>query len=384
MPSCVPTRVLPIGVLAAAGFLSSAGARVVDSLLDVIAQDYGVSVPDVALILAAFTIPYGLFQLGVGPLADRIGKARVLICALLAYAMATAGCAAAPDLRMLLLLRAASGAASAGLIPVCLAYIADATPYAMRQVTLSRFLVGVVAAQIIAGPIGGVFGEFITWRGVFLVLAVAALILAGIVLRLLRRLPPTPRTTVSRSSYAALLKPGPALLLLLTAVDGVVFTGTVPFIAPFLHEQFGLSYAGVGLVLACFGLGTFAYIRTARQLIPRLGEPGLVLAGGLVGAIGMALATGATAWPVYVAAEALLGLGYFMLHSVLQARATEMLPGARGTATSGFAFMLFMGQAAGALLGAACIQLAGYRMLFALDAGAVLALGAALGWLLRA
>jgi predicted MFS family arabinose efflux permease len=371
-------------VLAAAGFLSSAGARVVDSLLDVIAQDYGVSVPDVALILAAFTIPYGLFQLGVGPLADRIGKARALICALLAYAMATAGCAAAPDLRMLLLLRAASGAASAGLIPVCLAYIADATPYAMRQVTLSRFLVGVVAAQIIAGPIGGVFGEFITWRGVFLVLAVAALILAGIVLRLLRRLPPTPRTTVSRGSYAALLKPGPALLLLLTAVDGVVFTGTVPFIAPFLHEQFGLPYAGVGLVLACFGLGTFAYIRTARQLIPRLGEPGLVLAGGLVGAIGMALATGATAWPVYVAAEALLGLGYFMLHSVLQARATEMLPGARGTATSGFAFMLFMGQAAGALLGAACIQLAGYRMLFALDAGAVLALGVALGWLLRA
>jgi predicted MFS family arabinose efflux permease len=384
MLSGAPNRVLPIGLLAAAGFLSSAGARVVDSLLDVIAQDFGVGVPSVALILAAFTIPYGLCQLGVGPLADQVGKARVLIGALLAYAVATAGCAAAPDLRMLILLRAASGGASAGLIPVCLAYIADATPYASRQVTLSRFLAGVVAAQIIAGPIGGVFGEFVTWRGVFLVLAAAALVLAGTVLLLLRRLPPSPRVAVPHGSYAALLQPGPATLLLLTAVDGVVFTGTVPFIAPFLHEQFALPYAGVGLVLACFGLGTFAYIRTAPWLIPRLGEPGLVLAGGVVGALGMGLAARGTAWPVYVPAEALVGLGYFMLHSVLQARATEMLPGARGTATSGFAFMLFMGQAAGALLGAGGLHLAGYRALFALDAGAVLALGVALGWLLRA
>ena len=180
-----------------------------------------------------------------------------------------------------------------------------------------------------------------------------------------------------------LVEPSARNLLLLTAWDGVVFTGTVPFIAPFLHERFGLSYAVAGLVLACFGLGTLIYIQTAKQVIPRLGERGLVIAGGLVGATGMALAAGAGTPLLYVPAEVLLGLGYFMLHSVLQARATELLPGARSTSTSGFAFMLFMGQALGALICARGIQAIGYRAVFAADSAGMLLLGVMLWRLFR-
>ena len=44
--------------------------------------------PSVAILLAAFTLPYGLLQLVVGPLADRVGKGKVLTGALLAYAVA--------------------------------------------------------------------------------------------------------------------------------------------------------------------------------------------------------------------------------------------------------------------------------------------------------
>ena len=377
------TRTLPIGLLAAAGFLSSAGARVVDALLDVIARDFSVSIPVVALVLAAFTIPYGLLQLVVGPVADRVGKARVLTGALVAYATATAACAFAPNIETLTVLRALSGGASAGLIPVCLAYIGDSTAYHERQVTLSRFLSGVVLAQILAGPIGGAFGEFVSWRGVFLVLAASALVLAASFTLYLRRYPPMPPAKLQQRSLAGLIQRSSASLLLLTAFDGVVFTGTVPFIAPFLHEEFGLSYAATGLVLACFGLGSLAYIRGAKRIIPLFGERGLVLAGGAVAAGGMVLAATGTDALLYIPAEILLGLGYFMLHSVLQARATEMLPGARSTATSGFAFMLFMGQAVGALLCAQGIRMAGYRGIFAVDAAAMLILGLMLWRLFR-
>jgi predicted MFS family arabinose efflux permease len=379
----IKSRTLPIGLLAAAGFLSSSGARVVDSLLDVIARDFHVGIPLVAIVLAAFTLPYGMLQLVIGPVADRVGKARVLTWALVAYAAATTGCAFAPNLQSLTLLRAVSGGASAGLIPVCLAYIADATAYHERQVTLSRFLGGVVFAQILAGPIGGAFGQFITWRGVFLLLAAAALVLAASAQWYLHRLPAAPSTATPPRSYTRLVERGPRNMLLLTAWDGVVFTGTVPFIAPFLHEEFGLSYVVAGLVLACFGLGTLIYIRTAKRMIPLLGERGLVIAGGIVGALGMALAAAAGNPLLYVPAEVLLGLGYFMLHSVLQARATELLPNARSTATSGFAFMLFMGQALGALLCARGIEAIGYRAVFAADAGAMLLLGIMLWRLFR-
>lgn len=341
---------LPLGLLAAAGFLSAAGARVIDSLLDVIARDFSVGIPAVAIVLAAFTIPYGALQLVVGPLGDRIGKPRVLVFALVGYALATAGCAFAASLTELTLLRAAAGACSAGLIPVCLAYIADGTSYEVRQITLSRFLTGVVLAQMLAGPVGGAFGQFVSWRGVFLLLSAAALALAALfLLRLDDLSQKPPGQSVAIGTYAGLLQPGPRRLLLATLVDGAVFAGTFPFVAPFLHEKFALPYAAVGLVLACFGIGTFVYIAGARRFLKTLGEPGLVLTGSLLAASGLALALSSHSWAPFIVVEALLGLGYFMLHAVLQARATEMLPDARGAATSSFAFMLFMGQALGAL-----------------------------------
>ncbi len=143
-------------------------------------------------MLAAFTIPYGALQLLVGPLGDGIGKPRVLVCALIGYALATFGCAFAANLADLTLLRACAGACSAGLIPVCLAYIADGTSYEERQVTLGRFLMGVVLAQMLAGPIGGAFGQFITWRGVFLMLSAAALLLAVLIGLCMKDLPQRP------------------------------------------------------------------------------------------------------------------------------------------------------------------------------------------------
>ena len=374
---------LPLELLAAAGFLSSAGARVVDALLDAIAHDFHTDVPRVAIVLAAFPVPSGLSHLVGGPLAHGGGKPQVLVGALIAYGAAITGCALSTGLTSLTLLRMLSGMASAGLIPVCLAYIGDATSYADRQIVLSRFLVGVVIAQIVIGPVGGLFGQLLTWRGVFLVLAAAAFSLAASVLWQIRRLPASPRVEPTARDFAALGASGPRLLLVLTMVDGVVFTGTIPFIAPFLHERLGLTYAEAGLVLACFGIGCWVYIKLAPKLVAGLEERQIVLAGGLVAAAGMALAALAWLWPAYIAAEILLGLGYFMLHSVLQARATEMLPNARGTAVSSFAFALFMGQALGALLCAGGIAAWGYRTVFAIDCPALLALSLALWFHLR-
>ena len=80
---------LPIVLLAAAGFLSSAGARVVDPLLSVIARDFATTVPAVSIVVAAYTLPYGLCQIAIGPFGDRVGKLRVILWAMFAFALAT-------------------------------------------------------------------------------------------------------------------------------------------------------------------------------------------------------------------------------------------------------------------------------------------------------
>jgi predicted MFS family arabinose efflux permease len=83
--------------------------------------------------------------------------------------------------------------------------------------------------------------------------------------------------------------------------------------------------------------------------VRRFGEGNLLVLGGTgvaAGLSGMALAPN---WPVAAAVQILIGLTFYMFHGVLQARATEALPEARGAAVSAFALALFMGQGAGAL-----------------------------------
>src|SRR6185437_12620339 len=234
----------------------------------------------------------------------------------------------------------------AGLIPVCLAYIGDAVPYALRQETVSRFLTGVVLAQTLSGPIGGLFGDHVGWRGVFVLLAACGAVVAASLAVRIRSLPDR-RGVASfrRENYVAMaVTPFARQLLIATVVEGALLPGCFPFIAPYLAQHFGLSYGVVGLILAAFGIGAFGYTLYARSLIAHLGESGQIL------------------------------LGYFALHTVMQARATELLPDARSTAVSTFVFLLFLGQAVGALGMGAAIAAFGYRTAFLGDAAGIILL----------
>ncbi|MEH2451646.1 hypothetical protein [Nostoc sp.] len=58
-----------LGLLGAAAFMVVADARVIDPLLHIIADEFKVGVGSAAIIISAYTIPYGLFQLVYGPLS---------------------------------------------------------------------------------------------------------------------------------------------------------------------------------------------------------------------------------------------------------------------------------------------------------------------------
>ncbi|HTQ77626.1 MAG TPA: hypothetical protein VMI15_06350 [Burkholderiales bacterium] len=98
--------------------------------------------------------------------------------------------------------------------------------------------------------------------------------------------------------------------------------------------------------------------------MPRIGERGLVLAGGAclgLGYLGLALAPGAGLAALSVA---VLGMGLYMPHNTLQVHATQMAPEARGAAVALFAFCLFTGQSAGVWLGARVVDAAGTLPVF--------------------
>jgi predicted MFS family arabinose efflux permease len=358
--------------MAFGGFATGTGMRLLDPILPLVATAFGTTVSAAAILIAAFMLPYGAGQIGFGPLGDRLGKLRVATVALMLYGAITMASALAQGMDELALMRAAAGLAAGAVIPLMMAQIGDSVPYADRQAAIGRFLTGMVFAQLLAGPLSGVLGEHFGWRASFLAAGGIALT-AGLVLAArgtLRKLPPQPNAGGIFSGFGKLLRAAPGRRLLTIAfLDGaLLFGGALPFVASFLIERFGLSAGEAGLVMAGFGVGAFLYTRLARRLVGRFGERGLLGLGGalLAGLIGLIAV--AWAWWVVLAAQLCIGLAFFMFHGVLQARATEALPEARGTAVSAFAMALFFGQTVGALVFGALIGVADYRVAFAVAA----------------
>ncbi|WP_158287634.1 MFS transporter [Falsiroseomonas bella] len=377
----------PIWLMAMAAFTVGCGLRILDPLLPMLAGEFGVGLGAVAPLIAGFAMAYGLGQFAAGPVGDSLGKMRVAAVAMALYAATLLGATLAPDLVALLAMRVLSGFFAAATIPLFMAHIGDSVAYEHRQATIGRFLTGMVMATLLAGPISGIVAEFAGWRASFLVLGGIG---AAIALLFILLLGPGWKQggRGGRPGFGGFLRllerPAGRRLMLVTALDGMLlFGGAVPFIASLLIQRFDLSAAEAGLAVAGFGLGAFVYTRSAGRLVKRLGERGMVLWGGLGLGAALAAMALAPAWWVVAGAQAMLGLLFFMLHGVLQARATEALPEARGTAVAGFAMSLFLGQSLGAVVFGTIIAEAGFTPGFLLAAAGTVALAVAINrWVL--
>ena len=385
-----PVPVRPLILLGAAALASVATMRVADPLVPQVAQEFGVSAGEAAIITTAFALAYGVFQLIYGVLGDRFGKYRLVALATLASALTVSLAGLAGSLAMLGAARLVAGATAAAIVPLSMAFIGDHVPYANRQTVLARFMSGTLLGMIAGQVLGGLLGDLLGWRAVFLLLG-ALFLVVGLLLQLELRSPrvPTPvlAGAISPASLAAgygglLRRPWVVIVLVTVFVEGFLFYGAFTFVGAYLRTRFALDYTVIGLLLGCMGIGGLLYTFTVRPLVRLLGERGLALAGGITLALGFLLtATGPLA--AMAPATAVLGLGLYMLHNTLQTNATQMAPEARGLAVSTFANALFLGQAGGVWLCGLLVDRAGYTPVFVVCGGALLATGLAFALLLQ-
>jgi predicted MFS family arabinose efflux permease len=370
-----------IFLLSAAAFIIVAIMRITDPVLPIIAADFELTVGKASLIVTAFALPYGLIQLVLGPLGDRFGKLTIIVISLGASSFFTVACATASSIEALAALRFMAGIATAAVVPLSMAFIADHFAYEVRQPVIARYLSGLILGQIVGGSLGGIMAALFGWRVIFVVFGV----LVGAMTYFVWRYSNHHRETLRRAPlrgrhlfipYIVLLRQsGPRQLIITATIEGFFFFAGGAFIGAFLHEQFGLGYAWVGLLLACFGLGSLAYTYTAKFIVPALGERRMIIVGSLTMAscyLGFAFAPG---WQVCIPIMIICGFGFYLMHNTLQTLATELAPDARGTAVALFVFSLMIGQGTGVAFFGPIIDQFGYRAAFELIAVALACLG---------
>lgn len=344
-------------------FASSLFMRSTDPIIPQIALGLNVEPTTAALLSTFFSLPYALIQPVLGALADMFSKSRLMLLCLLILAAATLVCALATSFEVLMGARMVAGLAAGGVVPISFALIGDKVPIAERQVAMGRLLFAIMTGNLLGATCAGVVGDLVGWRGVFFVLSGFGTLVFLIAVPGFRQVKEaTGRFDLSTlgPNYRAIFS-NPLAKICFGAVffEAVFMYGVFPHMATLLHQAGETRASIAGVVIAGFGIGGALYGVLVSRLLRVLGETGMMRIGGTVMGLCLVVIAMRVSWPVEFVNFFALGLGFYMLHAVIQIYASELAPAARGSAIALHSFFFFLGQAAGPIIYGVGLQTVG-------------------------
>jgi predicted MFS family arabinose efflux permease len=278
------------------------------------------------------------------------------------FAGVAAACGLAGSLEALGLLRLVAGGAAAAVFPMGLAYIGDSFAYRDRPGAISALITAGAGAQVVSLALGGILAGFVSWRAAFFLSGALAVLVVVALFRVRAEAPAPVERDGTLAAYRGVLSiRGVRVIVGLAFVEGMLLFGGLTYLGAYLRDTWGLPYPTIGLLLSAYGVATLATGRLLGWSARRFDEPTRFVVGGLASAAGYGLVVAIPSWELAPPCLAILGVGYVAAHSVLQTRATELAPRARGTAIALFACNLFVGGSLGTAALGEAIATWGYR-----------------------
>jgi DHA1 family bicyclomycin/chloramphenicol resistance-like MFS transporter len=278
------------------GSVSAIGPATMDAYLPGLpglAEDFDVSPSAAQVTLTTYLVGLALGQLLSGPLSDVRGRRRPLIAGLTIFTAVTLVCSLAPSLWALAALRLVQGATAGVGVAIGRAIVRDLYSGAAGARYLSRLMMVIGLAPILAPIVGGQLLRFTTWRGVFVALALLGLALTVTSARLL---PETlPRESRRAAGLAVTVRTFARLLadrrfvgfVLVVGLGGGAMIGYVSGSSFVLQDVYGASpqlfgvLFGINAVFLVAGAQVNAHLlatRSPRRLL-RAGLAMMVVAG---------------------------------------------------------------------------------------------------------
>ncbi|MCX8505774.1 MAG: Bcr/CflA family multidrug efflux MFS transporter [Alphaproteobacteria bacterium] len=240
-----------------------------------IASQFNVSAAAVQATLSSFFAGFVIGMLVLGPLSDRFGRRPVLILSTVLYLLASIGCAFAPSLPFLTLMRLLQGIGGCAGQTIGRAMISDKSDRTETARTLSLIWMITALTPLVAPLIGGWVLEVAEWHAIFYIVSGLSFIsLTLLVLALPETLPPERRHSHSIANMAqnygklALHKHYLAFCLSSASVMTGFFTylGSAPSV---FMTYFGVSAQNFGYffgaIVSGFILGSFTNSKLVRK-----------------------------------------------------------------------------------------------------------------------
>lgn len=306
-PPATPAPVEPTGraklrLVLVLGALVTLGPLTIDMYLPSlprIATELHTTETAAQLTLTGTLLGLALGQLVVGPLSDSLGRRTPLLVGTALHVLASVAAVFSPNVAVLGILRVVQGLGAAAAAVVALAVVRDLFSGRSAATVLSRLFLVIGVAPVLAPTLGGILLTAVSWRGVFVALALigVALLVVG-ALALPETMPPQRRTAgglrPALRSYATLLRDLPFVALV--GVAGLAMSSLFAYVAGssfVFQDQYGLSQQQFAYV---FAAGAVALIGASQLNVWLLGRcsPERITTGALVvGAVAGAVLVGA-------------------------------------------------------------------------------------------
>src|SRR4051794_15912743 len=174
------TRSLAL-LVAGAYFMEILDATVIAPAAPHIAADLGVPAVEVNVAITGYVLTLAVLIPISGWLTERFGARRVFVAAVAVFTLASAGCAAAVSLPMLVATRVLQGVGGAMMVPVGRLVVIRTTAKTDLVTAIAYLTWPALVAPLLAPALGGVLSTYASWRLIFLInlpLGVVALVLA--------------------------------------------------------------------------------------------------------------------------------------------------------------------------------------------------------------
>jgi MFS family permease len=366
--------------------LAVLGVSSVAPVFPSVARELEVSPEAVGLLITVFTLPGIVLTPLFGVLADRLGRKKVLVPALLLFSLAGASCSLARDFQLLLLLRFLQGVGAASLGSLNATLIGDL--FRGREMTQAMgYNASVLSIGTAVYPsLGGALAT-LGWYVPF-ALPILGLVVAAAVLFRLEAVEVEPNAGLEsylREALAGMKNRKVLGLFLVSIMTFVVLYGAyTTFIPLHLSQEFGSTALAIGLLMSIGSLSTAATASNLGALTKRIRPERLIINAFLLYALSFLVIPFLPGhWWVAVPV-ALFGVAQGMNYPVVMSLLANLAPTEhRAIFMSANGMVLRVGQTLGPLVMAAVFAWEGMAAVFYAAAVLCGAMFVVLPWLVE-
>lgn len=271
------TVLLPAGFLALGTFAIGTEGFMIAPLLPVMAKDFALPVPTIALLVIVFTLVLALSSPVTTVATGRMARKQVLLIAMALFAIGNVVAALSSSFTVLIAARVLMAIAAGLYVPAANGLAGVIVPPTMRGRALAIVSGGQTLAIALGLPLGGLIGHAFGWRATFLLVGAMSLVaIAGILTGIDRDAGQGIAVASLRERVSVVAQRSVLRLLAVSLFWSIGAFAAYPYIAEYLSAVLAFGPLEITASVSLWGLCAAAGVMTGGVLNDRFGADTVV------------------------------------------------------------------------------------------------------------